>query len=226
VNADRFSPRQQTARHNGIDPISSGYTLPSGAIEAAPGVGVLLAAASPGWIGSKGACEHGQTDPEAPGRCDRERFKKEMANPKKRFMREAADRGLRIGARHRLRLIRIGKRRKLSGISTKPGKKKVSRSAPSPGAIAAQSSSPWLGRRAKPVCDRDLVRRHTATLHCSETTRCAITGSGIIIDCMKCPQRDWPLISAASNIVSTRVSDSSLRRLRCNRRYLSSSSPI
>ena len=70
---------------------------------------------------------------------------------------------LRKGARHRLRLIRIGKRRKLSGISTKPGKKKVSRSAPSPAAKAAQSSSPWLGRRAKPACDRDLVRRHTAT---------------------------------------------------------------
>jgi hypothetical protein len=39
----------------------------------------------------------------------------------------------------------------------------VSRSAPSPAAKAAQSSSPWLGRRAKPACDRDLVRRHAAT---------------------------------------------------------------
>src|ERR1700730_5165311 len=35
------------------------------------------------------------------------------------------------GSSHRLKLIRIGKRRKLSGISTTPDKKKVSRSAPS-----------------------------------------------------------------------------------------------
>jgi len=115
------------------------------------------------WLDRKQrACEHGQTDPEAPGRL-RPRTLQQVANPKERFMREAAKRDAPKGSRHRLRLIRIGKRRKLSGISTKPGKKKVSRSAPSPAAKAAQSSSPWLGRRAKPACDRDLVRRHAAT---------------------------------------------------------------
>jgi hypothetical protein len=64
------------------------------------------------------------------------------------------------GSKPSIETDKDGKRRKLSGISTKPDKKKVSRSAPSP---AAQSSSPWPGRRAKPVCDRDLVRRHTTT---------------------------------------------------------------
>ena len=51
-----------------------------------------VAAASPGWIGSKG---HASTDKRTlkhQGGYDRERFKKEMANPKERFMREAAKR--------------------------------------------------------------------------------------------------------------------------------------
>ena len=51
-----------------------------------------MAAASPGWIGSKG---HASTDKRTlkyQGGYDRERFKKEMANPKERSMREAAKR--------------------------------------------------------------------------------------------------------------------------------------
>ena len=121
-----------------------------------------VAAASPGWIGSKG---HASTDKRTlkhQGGYDRERFNKWQTQKSGSCVRQLSG-TLRKGARHRFRLIRIGKRRKLSGISTKPGKKKVSRSAPSPAAKAAQSSSPWLGRRAKPACDRDLVRRHAAT---------------------------------------------------------------
>ena len=44
------------------------------------------------WLDRKQrACEHGQTDPEVPGRL-RPRTLQKVANPKERFMREAAKR--------------------------------------------------------------------------------------------------------------------------------------
>ncbi len=53
---------------------------------------IAAAAASPGYIGSKG---HQSTDKRAlkhQDASDRERFNKEMENPRERFMREAAKR--------------------------------------------------------------------------------------------------------------------------------------
>ena len=102
-----------------------------------------VAAASPGWIGSKG---HASTDKRTlkhQGGYDRERFKKWQTQKSGSCVRQLSG-TLRKGARHRFRLIRIGKRRKLSGIS-EAGKKKNEPLSPSPAAKAAQSSSPCSG---------------------------------------------------------------------------------